>query len=97
MDAAEDPTLVEESTPAPPAQDRPMATSEAKEEGEERGSGGCRRVGAARGATSAWGPAGIARGGPGAPLHHPRLGCHEGQAQLRDVELVARLRWQGRA
>ena len=34
IESADDPTLVAESTPAPPAQDRPMAASQAKEEGE---------------------------------------------------------------
>jgi hypothetical protein len=86
MESADDPTLVTESTPAPPAQDRPMATSEAKGEGESE-------VPAAVAESEQ-------RLAPPRPEDLPELVVEgrerqliirdlvaEGQAQLRDVEL----------
>jgi hypothetical protein len=86
MESADDPTLVAESAPAPPAQDRPMATSEAKEEGESE-------VPAAVAESEQ-------RVAPPRPGELPELVVEgrerhliirdlvaEGQAQLRDVEL----------
>ena len=86
MESADDPTLVAESTLAPPAQDRPMAKSEAKEEGESE-------VPAAVADSEQ-------RVAPPRPEDLPELVVEgrerhfiirdlvaEGQAQLRDVEL----------
>ena len=86
MESTDDPTLIAESAPAPPAQDRPMATSEAKEEGESE-------VPAAVAESEQ-------RLAPPRPGDLPELVVEgrerhliirdlvaEGQAQLRDVEL----------